>query len=98
MEGTSSPSTDAGPIPHLGDTISKSTEGPASPGRFPYEPDELNGGDSVLSIQRRLLSLKPFPSAEEIDFARTQAEDLFEVKVQIIQRMQVLDPTGDWMR
>ncbi|KAF5789986.1 hypothetical protein HanRHA438_Chr09g0389261 [Helianthus annuus] len=27
-----------------------------------------------------------------------QAEDLFEVKVQIIQRMQVLDPTGDWMR
>ncbi|KAJ0728265.1 hypothetical protein HanLR1_Chr07g0239651 [Helianthus annuus] len=98
MEGTSSPSTDAGPIPHHGNTISKSTEGPTSPGRFPYKPDELNGGDSVLSIQRRLLSSKPFPSAEEIDFARTQAEDLFEVKVQIIQRMQVLDPTGDWMR
>ncbi|KAJ0770684.1 hypothetical protein HanPI659440_Chr07g0260491 [Helianthus annuus] len=89
MEGTSSPSTDAGPIPHHGNTISK---------RFPYQPDELNRGDSVLSIQRRLLSSKPFPSAEEIDFARTQAEDLFEVKVQIIQRMQVLDPTGDLMR
>ncbi|KAJ0781168.1 hypothetical protein HanPI659440_Chr06g0246211 [Helianthus annuus] len=27
-----------------------------------------------------------------------QAEDLFEVKVKIIQRMQVLDPIGDWMR
>ncbi|MFS7979592.1 hypothetical protein Hanom_Chr10g00929521 [Helianthus anomalus] len=98
VEGTSSPSADAGPVPHHGNTISNSTEGPASPGRFPYEPDELIGGDSVLSIQRRLLSSKPFPSAEEIDFARTQAEDLFEVKVQIIQRMQVLDPTGDWMR
>ncbi|MFS7900132.1 hypothetical protein Hanom_Chr00s096674g01801661 [Helianthus anomalus] len=97
-KGTSSPSADAGPVPQHGNTISNSTEGPASPGRFPYEPDELIGGDSVLSIQRRLLSSKPFPSAEEIDFARTQAEDLFEVKVQIIQRMQVLDPTGDWMR
>lgn len=96
-EGTSTASADAGPVPH-GNTISNSTEGPASPGRFPYEPDELIGGDSVLSIQRRLLASKPFPSAEEIDFARMQAEDLFEVKVQIIQRMKVLDPTGDWMR
>ncbi|KAF5798321.1 hypothetical protein HanRHA438_Chr07g0302031 [Helianthus annuus] len=96
VEGTSSPSTDAGPIPHHGNTISNSMDGPTSPGLFPYEPDELIGGDSVLSIQRRLLCLKPFPSAEH--FARMQAEDLFKVKVQIIQRMQVLDPTGDWMR
>jgi hypothetical protein len=96
-EGASTASADAGPVPH-GNTVSNSTEGPASPGRFPYEPDELIGGDSVLSIQRRLLASKPFPSAEEIDFARMQAEDLFEVKVQIIHKMQVLDPTGDWMR
>jgi hypothetical protein len=86
---------DAGPVPH-GNTISNSTEGPASPGRFPYEPDERIGGDSVLSIHRRLLSSKRFPSAEDIDFARMQAEDLFEVKVKIIDRMKVLDPTGDW--
>ncbi|GKF63399.1 hypothetical protein Tco_0186847, partial [Tanacetum coccineum] len=61
-------------------TISNSTEGAASPGRFPYEPDELIGGDSILSIQRRLLASYPFPSAEEIDFARIQAKDLFDVK------------------
>ena len=95
-EGTSTASADAGPAPH-GNTISDSTEGPASPGLFPYEPDEMIGGDSVLSIQRRLLSSKPFPSAEEIYVARMQAEDLFEFKVKIIQRMQGLDPTGDWM-
>ncbi|XP_071732334.1 uncharacterized protein [Rutidosis leptorrhynchoides] len=94
-EGTSTASADAGAGPN---TVSDSTEGPASPGRFPYEPDERVGGDSVLSIQRRLLASNPLPSAEEIDFARMQAEDLFEVKVQIIQRMQVLYPTGDWMR
>ncbi|MBA0873937.1 hypothetical protein Goshw_009501 [Gossypium schwendimanii] len=29
--------------------------------------------------------------------ARIQAEDLFEVKVEIIQQMADLDPTGDWM-
>jgi hypothetical protein len=92
----STASADAGPVPH-GNTVSNSTEGPASPGRFPYKPDELIGGDSVLSIQRRLLASKRFPSAEEIDFARMQAEDLFEVKVHIIQRMEVLDPTGDWL-
>ena len=28
---------------------------------------------------------------------RIQAEDLFEVKVEIIQIMAGLDPTGDWM-
>jgi hypothetical protein len=96
-EGASTASADAGPVPH-GNTISNSTEGPTSPGRFPYEPDELIGGDSVLSIRRRLLSSKPFPSAEEIYFAQVQAEDLFEVKAQIIQKMKVLYPEGDWMQ
>lgn len=96
-EGGSTASADAGPVPH-GNTVSNSTEGPASPVRFPYEPDELIGGDSVSSIQRRLLSSNPRPSAEEIGFARIEAEDLFEVKVEIIRRMEVLDPTGDWMR
>ena len=28
--------------------------------------------------------------------ARIEAEDLFEVKVEIIQQMAVLDPSGDW--
>nr|YP_010352649.1 hypothetical protein LK193_mgp35 [Bidens tripartita]UIR99004.1 hypothetical protein [Bidens tripartita] len=93
-EGSSNASAGAG----HGNTVSNSTEGPASPGRFPFEPDELIGGDSVLSIQRRLLAAKPFPSAEEIGFARMEAEDLFEVKVQIIQRMEGLYPEGDWMR
>ncbi|XP_076941917.1 uncharacterized protein LOC143611621 [Bidens hawaiensis] len=96
-EGASTASADAGPVPH-GNAVSNSTEGPASPGRFPYEADQLIGGDSVSSIQRRLLASKPFPSAEEIDFAHMQAEDLFKVKVHIIRQMEGLDPTGDWMR
>ncbi|CAK7324350.1 unnamed protein product [Dovyalis caffra] len=29
--------------------------------------------------------------------ARIHTEDLFEVKVEIIKLMAVLDPTGDWM-
>lgn len=29
--------------------------------------------------------------------ARIQAEDLFEVKVEVIRLMLGLDPTGDWM-
>lgn len=95
QESEAAAPADAGPVPH-GNRVSNSTEGPASPDRFPYEPDERIGGDSVLSIQHRILSLKPFPSAEEIYFARMQAEDLFEVKAQIIERMKVLDPTGDW--
>lgn len=40
---------------------------------------------------------KPDPSLEDYRLARIQAEDLFEVKVEIIQLMAGLDPTGDWM-
>ncbi len=40
---------------------------------------------------------KPSPSLEDYRLARIQAEDLFEVKVEIIQLMAGLDPTGDWM-
>jgi hypothetical protein len=63
---------------------------------FPYEPDQVIGGDSVLSIQQRLLSNKVFPAYEVIRIARLEAQDLFEVKVEIIQMMAGLDPTGDW--
>ncbi|RWR97818.1 hypothetical protein CKAN_02727700 [Cinnamomum micranthum f. kanehirae] len=55
------------------------------------------GGDCVLSIERRLLAKYSFPSSEVIRMARIQAEDLFEVKVEIIKLMAGLDPMGDWM-
>lgn len=55
------------------------------------------GGDSVLSIQRRLLAKDPSPSAEVIQQARIDAEDLFEVKVEIFRVMSGLDPEGDWL-
>nr|P92535.1 RecName: Full=Uncharacterized mitochondrial protein AtMg01010; AltName: Full=ORF118 [Arabidopsis thaliana]CAA69841.1 unnamed protein product [Arabidopsis thaliana] len=57
------------------------------------------GGDSVEAIERRLLAKYPegSPSAEIIEMARIEAEDLFEIKAQIIQRMALYDPTGDWM-
>ena len=64
---------------------------------YPYQPDEVIGGDSVLSIERRLLAKTALPSAQDIQMARIQAEDLFEVKVEIIKLMAGLDPTGDWM-
>ncbi|KAI5666712.1 hypothetical protein M9H77_16565 [Catharanthus roseus] len=48
---------------------------------YPYQPDEK----------------APFPSSEMIEMAQIQAEDLFEVKVEIIKLMAGLDPTGDWM-
>lgn len=62
-----------------------------------YHPDEVIGGDSIRSIERRLLSNHTFPSAHDIYIARINAEDLFEVKAEIIQLMAGLDPTGDWL-
>lgn len=56
------------------------------------------GGDSVLSIQQRLNQKFGNPSSEEIDRARIEAEDLFEVKVDIRRQMETLDPGGDWER
>lgn len=93
-ESASANSGSEGAVPQ-GNHASVSDEGAAGPGR--PDPDEMVGGDSVLSIQRRLLSKTPFPSAEAIDFARIQAEDLFEVKGDIIRRMAVLDPAGNWL-
>ncbi|TYH65639.1 uncharacterized protein LOC108466263 [Gossypium arboreum] len=64
---------------------------------YPYQENQIIGGDSILAIERRLLAHKPTPSDHELYMARIQAEDLFEVKVEIIKLMAVLDPTGDWM-
>ncbi|CAI8608525.1 unnamed protein product [Vicia faba] len=69
----------------------------AAPVPYPYPHDEIIGGDSVESIQRRLLGGSPSPSAHLIQMARIQAEDLFEVKVDICQVMAGLHPGGDWM-
>nr|VDD25145.1 unnamed protein product [Brassica rapa] len=52
------------------------------------------GGDSVEAIERRLLAQFAYPSYEDIQLAHIQAEDLFEVKVEIVKVMAGLDPTG----
>nr|YP_009711321.1 hypothetical protein [Eriobotrya japonica]QGI24987.1 hypothetical protein [Eriobotrya japonica] len=65
--------------------------------KFPYHPDEVIGGDSVSSIERRLLAKVNSPSAAEIDFANIKAKDLFEIKVEIVRHMAGLDPEGDWL-
>lgn len=72
----------------------------ARPAPAPYDLIFLiwKGDDSVESIQLRLLSGFPSPSAHDIDMARIQAQDLFEVKVEIIRAMAVLHPRGDWLR
>lgn len=90
------PALPANPVASRGEEAGPSNRAPP---RVPYpdHPDEMIGGDCVLSIQRRLLAKYRFPSSEIIEFARIQAEDLFEVKVEIIKVMTGLDPTGDWM-
>lgn len=101
-EGTSVNQPEAGPVPPGNPVASPGEEaGPANQTLrvvpYPYQPDEVIGGDCVLSIERRLLAEDSFPSSEVIRMARIQAEDLFEVKVEIIKLMAGLDPTGDWM-
>lgn len=56
------------------------------------------GGDSVRAIQSRLLANNPSPSFHQIEQARIAAQDLFEVKVEVIRQMAPLDPDGDWER
>lgn len=51
----------------------------------------------MSSIQLRLLEKYPSPSAALIERARFEAQDLFEVKVDIIREMAGLHPSGDWM-
>ena len=64
---------------------------------YPFQENEIIGGDCVESIQRRLLANNPSPSAHAIQLARIQAEDLFEVKVEIVRVMSGLHPEGDWL-
>ncbi|KAI5638306.1 hypothetical protein M9H77_23692 [Catharanthus roseus] len=49
------------------------------------------------NVVHHLLQKAPFPSSEMIEMARIQAEDLFEVKVEIIKLMEGLEPMEDWM-
>ena len=86
------PALPTNPVPSGGDEA-----GPVVP--YPYRRDEMIGGDSVEAIERRLLAKHPEPNppAEIIKMARIEAEDLFEIKAKIIQRMALYDPAGDWM-
>ena len=75
------------------------TTAPVTP--FPYLDDEIIGGDSVSSIEsrfvERLRATTPDPSPVDYYLAHLEAQDTFEVKVSIIQRMAALDPRGDWI-
>ncbi|KAK4343793.1 hypothetical protein RND71_036887 [Anisodus tanguticus] len=64
---------------------------------FPYQAVEVIGGDSVNAIKCRLLAKTPSPSFYEIEQARIDAQDRFEVKVEIIRQMAPLHPEGDWL-
>lgn len=91
--GGSSSETETG-----GTSSNQIAASPAHVNAYPYQPDEVIGGDSVLSIQKRLLDKSsPLPLPHDIDMARIKAEDLFEVKAEIVKLMVVLDPYGDWM-
>lgn len=88
--------TGAGPANPVASPEEAASPPPVTP--YPYQADEVIGGDSVQSIQSRLLAKDPSPSFEAIERARIDAEDRFEVKVEIIRLMAPLDPEGDWER
>ena len=54
------------------------------------------GGDSVESIQWKLLRGNPTPAPFDIVKAKMDAEDLFEVKDEICRLMAKWHPAGDW--
>ena len=64
---------------------------------YPYHHGDIIGGESVDIIQQRLLSNLVSLSFEDIQLAKHDAEDLFEVKVDIIRTMTGLDPIHDWL-
>jgi len=79
--------------------------GPSHVLPFPYDDEEVIGGDSIQSIRDRLVTKWKCPSdkvqydfAEIIKLTQIEAEDLFEVKTNIIRGMASLDPEGDWER
>ena len=77
--------------------------GPSKVCAFPFQDDELIGGDCLSNVYRRLLEDLQAKKGEDLSLAdyaltRYKAEDLFEVKVAIIRQMAPLDPEGDWDR
>nr|GEY73942.1 hypothetical protein [Tanacetum cinerariifolium] len=62
---------------------------------YPYHPEQVIRGDSILSIEHQIFSGQTTPSSLDIYLARINVEDLFEAKVKILQRMAKLDSTGD---
>lgn len=90
------PALPANPVASRGEEAGPSNQ-PLPVEAYPYTDTEVIGGDSVSAIQLRLLEKDPSPSAAIIGGARLEAQDLFEVKVEIIKLMAGLDPQGDWM-
>lgn len=86
----------ANPVASRGEEAGPSNQ-PLPVEAYPYTDTEVIGGDSVSAIQLRLLEKYPSPSAAIIGGARLEAQDLFEVKVEILKLMAGLDPQGDWM-
>lgn len=74
--------------------------GPSNQGLapYPYQPDQVIGGDSVETIKRRLLLRHEGNfTFEACEFARIMAEDLFSTKVDILRQISRLDPEGPWL-
>lgn len=77
--------------------------GPSTVSPFPFQEDEVIGGDCLKNVYRRLLTAAEAKKGEDLSLGeygliRYQAEDLFEAKVSIIRQMAPLDPEGDWDR
>lgn len=66
---------------------------------YPYDLEQVIGGDSVSSIQRRLLDQMRTPDYTYEVSQRTlyEAQDRFELKVKILTKMSEFDPNGAWL-
>lgn len=102
----SSPLPTNGVFPAPGTPVPEPAPLPAEPaplqpevgmGHFPYTYHETVGGESLADTHRRYL-LASASEATPLEWKLTlvNAQDSFEVKADIICKMQELDPEGGW--
>lgn len=63
----------------------------------PFQDDEEIGGDTIRAIRYRLLEYAPRANPT-FEIAHYNAQDIFEIKVEIINLMVKMDPRDDWVR
>lgn len=101
-EDTGSSSVNQPSAGHPAVAAPEEAAGPERVEPFPYQDDEMIGGDSVEAIKQRFVNRlrEKNPDLEAIDYqlAEEKARDIFEKQVEIIRYMSAHHPEGDWLR